>query len=544
MIRKNDIFEADITAMTAEGSGICRAEGMAVFVPGTAVGDRCAVRIVKVLRKYAFGRLEKLLAPSPDRIAPDCPVAAQCGGCVYRHIRYEAELQIKTQRVRDALERIGGLQDFQMEPILAAPDRCRYRNKCQLPIGLSKDGALQLGFYAVNSHRIVNTESCLLQPEAFDRAAAAFRRWYAVSGESVYDEASHSGVLRHLYMRRGEMSGEMMVCVVANGAALHEEALLVEMLREAVPEITGVLLNINREKTNVVLGKTCRTLWGKDTITDTLCGLAFEIAPHAFYQVNRTQAERLYGKAAEYAGLTGAETLLDLYCGTGTIGLSMAKNAKKLIGAEIVPAAVENARRNAERNAIQNAEFLCADAAEAARILFERGEKPDVIVIDPPRKGCDSALIATIAAMRPKRVVYVSCDPATLARDLKLFGESGYKTETVTPADMFPGTAHVETVVLLSKLNTKQHVEVELNLDELDLTAAESKATYDEIKAYVLEKHGLKVSSLYISQVKRKCGLDVGQNYNLSKKENAKVPQCPPEKEAAIMEALKHFQMI
>ena len=544
MIRKNDIFEADITAMTAEGSGICRAEGMAVFVPGTAVGDRCAVRIVKVLRKYAFGRLEKLLAPSPDRIAPDCPVAAQCGGCVYRHIRYEAELQIKTQRVRDALERIGGLQDFQMEPILAAPDRCRYRNKCQLPIGLSKDGALQLGFYAVNSHRIVNTESCLLQPEAFDRAAAAFRRWYAVSGESVYDEASHSGVLRHLYMRRGEMSGEMMVCVVANGAALHEEALLVEMLREAVPEITGILLNINRERTNVVLGKTCRTLWGKDTITDTLCGLAFEIAPHAFYQVNRTQAERLYGKAAEYAGLTGAETLLDLYCGTGTIGLSMAKNAKKLIGAEIVPAAVENARRNAERNAIQNAEFLCADAAEAARILFERGEKPDVIVIDPPRKGCDSALIATIAAMRPKRVVYVSCDPATLARDLKLFGESGYKTETVTPADMFPGTAHVETVVLLSKLNTKQHVEVELNLDELDLTAAESKATYDEIKAYVLEKHGLKVSSLYISQVKRKCGLDVGQNYNLSKKENAKVPQCPPEKEAAIMEALKHFQMI
>ena len=544
MIRKNDIFEADITAMTAEGSGICRIEGMAVFVPGTAVGDRCAVRIVKVLRKYAFGRLEKLLAPSPDRIAPDCPVAAQCGGCVYRHIRYEAELQIKTQRVRDALERIGGLQDFQMEPILAAPDRCRYRNKCQLPIGLSKDGALQLGFYAVNSHRIVNTESCLLQPEAFDRAAAAFRRWYAVSGESVYDEASHSGVLRHLYMRRGEMSGEMMVCVVANGAALHEEALLVEMLREAVPEITGVLLNINREKTNVVLGKTCRTLWGKDTITDTLCGLAFEIAPHAFYQVNRTQAERLYGKAAEYAGLTGAETLLDLYCGTGTIGLSMAKNAKKLIGAEIVPAAVENARRNAERNAIQNAEFLCADAAEAARILFERGEKPDVIVINPPRKGCDSALIATIAAMRPKRVVYVSCDPATLARDLKLFGESGYKTETVTPADMFPGTAHVETVVLLSKLNTKQHIEVELNLDELDLTAAESKATYDEIKAYVLEKHGLKVSSLYISQVKRKCGLDVGQNYNLSKKENAKVPQCPPEKEAAIMEALKHFQMI
>ena len=545
MIRKNDIFEADITAMTAEGSGICRVEGMAVFVPGTAVGDRCAVRIVKVLRKYAFGRLEKLLVPSPDRIAPDCPVAAQCGGCVYRHIRYEAELQIKTQRVRDALERIGGLQDFQMEPILAAPDRCRYRNKCQLPIGLSKDGALQLGFYAVNSHRIVNTESCLLQPEAFDRAAAAFRRWYAVLGESVYDEASHSGVLRHLYMRRGEMSGEMMVCVVANGAALHEEALLVEMLREAVPEITGVLLNINRERTNVVLGKTCRTLWGKDTITDTLCGLAFEIAPHAFYQVNRTQAERLYGKAAEYAGLTGTETLLDLYCGTGTIGLSMAKNAKKLIGAEIVPAAVENARRNAERNAIQNAEFLCADAAEAARILFERGEKPDVIVIDPPRKGCDSALIATIAAMRPKRVVYVSCDPATLARDLKLFRESGYKTETVTPADMFPGTAHVETVVLLSKgeVDSKK-IRVEFSLEDMDMSEFQDGATYTQIKDYVLEHSGLKVSNLYISQIKRKCGIEVGKNYNLPKSEDSRQPMCPPEKEKAIREAFKYFGMI
>ncbi len=451
MIQKNTIFETEITAMTAEGSGICRHEGMAVFVPGTAVGDRCAVRIVKILKKYAFGRLERLLAPSPDRIEPDCPVAVQCGGCVYRHIRYEAELQIKAQRVRDALERIGGLHDFEMEPILAASGRCRYRNKCQLPIGLAKDGALQLGFFAVNSHRIVDTHACLLQPVEFDRAAEAFRRWQSASGESVYDEATHTGVLRHLYMRRGEKSREMLVCVVINGGAVHEEELLVRLLREAVPEITGVLLNINREKTNVVLGKTCRTLWGKDTITDTLCGLEFEIAPHAFYQVNRTQAERLYGKAAEYAALTGTETLLDLYCGTGTIGLSMAKSAKKLIGVEIVPAAVENARRNAERNRIANAEFLCADAAEAARILFERGEKPDVIVIDPPRKGCDGALIATIAAMRPKRVVYVSCDPATLARDLKLFRESGYKTETVTPADMFPGTAHVETVVRLTK---------------------------------------------------------------------------------------------
>ena len=451
MIKKNDLFEAQITAMTAEGSGICRYENMAVFVPRTAVGDRCVVRVVKVLKKYAFGRLERLLEPSPDRIEPDCPVSGQCGGCVYRHIRYEAELAIKAQRVRDALERIGGFTGIAIEPILGAPARVRYRNKCQLPVGAAKDGSMQLGFYAVNSHRIVDTHSCLLQPEEFDRAAEAFRAWQAEVGESIYDEAAHTGVLRHLYMRRGEKSGEMMVCVVANAGALHGEDRLVSLLRAAVPSLTSVILNTNRDQTNVVLGKTCRTLWGKGAISDTLCGLEFEIAPHAFYQVNRTQAEALYNKAAEYAALTGEETLLDLYCGTGTIGLSMAKHAKKLIGAEIVPAAVENAKRNAARNRIENAEFLCADAADAAKILFERGEQPDVIVIDPPRKGCDTALIATIAAMRPNRVVYVSCDPATLARDLKQFAESGYAIQAVTPVDMFPGTAHVETVCLLSK---------------------------------------------------------------------------------------------
>lgn len=451
MLKKNDLFQAEITAMTAEGSGICRHDGIAVFVPRTAIGDLCVIRVVKVLKNYAFGRLETLLTPSPTRIEPDCPVCAQCGGCVYRHISYDAELEIKTQRVRDALERIGGFKEIEIQPILAAPQRNGYRNKCQLPVGLSRDGEMQLGFYAVNSHRIVNTDSCLLQPEEFDRTAEAFRAWQKISGESIYDESTHSGILRHLYMRRGEISGEMIVCIVANGGALHEEELLVSMLRKAVPTISGVVLNINRDKTNVVLGKSCRTIWGKDTISDTLCGLEFEIAPHAFYQVNRTQAEALYGKAAEYAALTGQETLLDLYCGTGTIGLSMAKHAKKLIGAEIIPAAIENAKRNAARNHIENAEFLCGDAAQAAKILFDRGEKPDVIVIDPPRKGCDASLISTIAAMRPERVVYVSCDPATLARDLKRFDESGYKIQAVTPVDMFPCTAHVETVVWLSK---------------------------------------------------------------------------------------------
>ena len=520
MIKKNDLFEAEITAMTAEGSGICRADGMAVFVPGTAVGDHCVVRVVKVLKKYAFGRLEELLTPSPDRTTPDCPIAGPCGGCVYRHITYEAELKIKTQRVRDALERIGGFENIPMEPILGAPSRTRYRNKCQLPIGLSKNGEMQMGFYAVNSHRIIDTHTCLLQPEVFDRAAEAFRAWQKLSGESIYDEAAHSGVLRHLYMRCGEKSGEVLVCIVANGAKLHGEDLLVKMLREAVPEITGIVLNINRERTNVVLGRELRTLWGKPTIRDTLCRLEFEISPHAFYQVNRTQAEALYNKAAEYAGLTGAETLLDLYCGTGTIGLSMASRAKKLIGAEIIPSAVENARKNAAHNHVTNAEFLCGDAKDAARILYERGERPDVIVIDPPRKGCDAAVITTIAAMRPTRVVYVSCDPATLARDLKQFTAEDYNIEAVTPVDMFPGTAHVETVVLLSHKKPDGHINVKVEFGEgegkvpLDNIAkrAESykpkeRVTYKMIKEYIEAKYGFKVHTAYIAEVKRDLGL-------------------------------------
>lgn len=454
MLRKNDLYDGEIHAVTAEGSGICRIEEMAVFVPGTAVGDRCTVRIVKVLKNYAFGRMERLLSPSPDRVTPDCAVSAGCGGCVFRHIDYAAETRLKAQRVRDAMERIGGFRGLPIEPILAAPARNRYRNKCQMPIGLDKNGRMTLGFYAVNSHRIVDTESCLLQPACFDNVMNGLRVWQREAGETVYDESAHAGVLRHLFMRRGEKTGELLVCLVINGSALRDEAALVAALREAEPSVTGVVLNINREKTNVVLGERLRTLWGKGTVTDELCGLTFEIAPHAFYQVNRTQAEVLYEKAAEYAGLTGAETLLDLYCGTGTIGLSMAGRAKKVIGAEIVPAAVENARQNAARNNITNAEFLCADASKAAEILHARGEKPNVVVLDPPRKGCDAALIGTAAAMSPKRIVYVSCDPATLARDLKRFTESGYEISALAPVDMFPCTSHVETIVLLQRKNS------------------------------------------------------------------------------------------
>ena len=308
--------------------------------------------------------------------------------------------------------------------------------------------------------------------------------------------------------------------------------------------MASVVINMNRAQNNVILGSSCRTLYGKDTIEDSLCGVRVALSPLSFYQVNRQAAQKLYELAAELADFRGDELLVDLYCGAGTIGLSMAGKVRELVGVEIVPDAVENARENARNCGAVNARFLCADAKEAAAQLAREGLRPDVVVVDPPRKGCDSEVLRAIAQMGPERLIYISCNSASLARDCKELAALGYRLEVAAPVDLFPRTAHVETVVLLSKLNTKQHIEVELNLDELDLTAAESKATYDEIKAYVLEKYGLKVSSLYISQIKRKCGLDVGQNYNLSKKEDAKVPQCPPEKEAAIIEALKHFQMI
>lgn len=450
-LKKNDLIKLSLTGMTAEGMGVGRYEGIAVFVPLTAPGDTAQVRIVKVLKNFAYGRLEELLSPSPDRVEPDCPVFSQCGGCCYRHITYEAEKRIKWERVRDALSRIGGFPDLPLLPILGAESRDGYRNKALIPLGIKKDGTLSMGFYAVNSHRIVDCESCRLQPEEMNAAMTAFREWEKQYGDPVYDETAHTGRMRRLYLRKAEKTGEVMACVVVNGNGLHHEPELVSALQEAVPGLKSVVINRNREKNNVALGPKCRTVWGADTIRDELCGLSFQLSPLSFYQVNRTQAERLYEKAAEYAGLTGWEILLDLYCGAGTIGLSMAKQAKKVIGVEIVPEAVENARQNAKLNGIENAEFLCGDAAKAAVELKRRGERPNVIVLDPPRKGCSSELIETAAAFGPERIVYVSCDPATLARDLKRFAELGYPPAEAAPVDMFPGTAHVETVVLMSR---------------------------------------------------------------------------------------------
>lgn len=454
-LKKNDIIPLTITGMTTEGSGVGRYENFPVFVPLSAIGDSLQVKILKVTKKIAFAKIEEIKVPSKDRISSDCPYFQSCGGCTYRHIDYQAELKIKEQKVYDALTRIGGFKDFIMKPIIGAAqtEENHYRNKALIPLGLNKDGILQMGFYAVNSHRIVDAQFCQLQPSEFNLVMKIFRDWHRKYSVSVYDESTHSGLLRKLYLRKAEKTGEFMVGVIATKSKIPYIAELLTAVQEAFPNLTSFIINVNPDKTNVALGKTNVTLWGKDTIQDELCGLKFDISPLAFYQVNHNQAERLYEQATEYAGLNKSEILLDLYCGTGTIGLCMAKQAKKVIGVEIIEEAIQNAKKNAAYNSLKNTEFICGDAAQASKTLKKRGEKPDVVIVDPPRKGCDVSLIKIISEFAPTRIVYVSCDPATLARDLKIFADYGYRIIELTPIDMFPRTAHVETVVLMSRVN-------------------------------------------------------------------------------------------
>ncbi len=452
-MKKNDRIQLDITGMTSEGSGVGHAEGMAVFVPMTAVGDRISAHILKTKKTYAYAKIDEILAPSPDRAPVDCTVFSQCGGCVYRHLRYDAELNMKQQYVESCFQRIAK-QPLRLCPIVGSEKTIGYRNKAQLPVR-EENGEIKIGFFSRHTHRVVDCDNCRIQPEAFTRIAQAFREWIKDCRISIYDEVHHTGLVRHLFLRASENCREIMLCVVINGTELpHAD----ELRERCVPlGVTSLLININRERTNVILGGTCRTLYGKGYITDTLCGKQFDISPLSFYQVNREQAQRLYAKAAEYAGCDENTVLLDMYCGVGTIGLSMADRVKPLIGVEIVPQAVEDAKRNAEKNGITNARFLCGDAAQAARQLEQEKIRPNVVVLDPPRKGCEESLIQTVVGMNPDRIVYVSCDPATLARDYARFVELGYTCpeqngcHCASPFDLFPGTQHVETVVLMSR---------------------------------------------------------------------------------------------
>jgi 23S rRNA (uracil1939-C5)-methyltransferase len=547
-LQKNQILTLRIERLSSDGSGVAHsADGEAVFVPGTAPGDEARVRIVKDCGRYAFGILDELLTPSPDRIPVDCPVAGPCGGCSLRHLDYAAELRAKQESVLDAFRRIGGLEVPVLD-ILPSPDVDRYRNKVQFPVGIDKNGVPCIGFYAGRTHRIVPCPDCKLQPSVLNEIGNALCAFFAQQGIRPYDEQSGKGLVRHIFLRRGAHSGQIMVCLVCTRAKLPHAEQLCTALRGQFPAISTILLNVNAKNTNVILGSENHILYGPGYIEDTLCGVPVRLGPLSFYQVNTLAAERLYGVAAQYAQLTPDDTLLDLYCGMGTIGLSMAGQCRELIGVEIVPEAIESAKANAARMGkavAAKSRFFCADAGQAATQLAAEGLHPDIVMLDPPRKGCDEATLSAVVRMAPRRVVYVSCNPATAARDAAWLEQNGYHAEKVQPVDLFPRTKHCECVIALSKgeIDSKK-VRVEFSLEGMDTSGLQKGATYPEIKARVLEQTGLKVSSLYISQVKQKCGLEVRENHHKAKSENIKQPQCPKEKEDAIVEVLKHFQMI
>lgn len=571
---KNDIVTVKIEDIGTEGEGIGKLEGFTLFVKDAVMGDVVEARLVKVKKNYAYARLEKVLTSSPLRVKPVCPYHKQCGGCQIQAMSYEAQLQFKENKVKNNLVRIGGFDQLfiesVMEPVVGMEQPWHYRNKAQFPVGTDKDGRIITGFYAGRTHSIIANTDCALGVEENEPILQKVLAYMQNESISAYDETTGQGLVRHILIRKGFTSGEIMVCLVINGKNLPKEDRLVSTLRE-IPGMTSIWLNYNTKNTNVIMGTEGRVLWGQNTITDVIhrrsieeinsgkdClrydskenapqGITFAISPLSFYQVNPIQTEKLYSLALEYAGLTGEETVWDLYCGIGTISLFMAQCAKEVHGVEIVPQAIEDARKNAERNHIENATFYVGKAEEVLPRLYEEEHIfADVICVDPPRKGCDEACLNTIIKMAPKRIVYVSCDSATLARDLKYLCENGYEIRKVRAVDQFGQTVHTETVCLLSKLHeAKHHVKVKLDMDEMDITSAESKATYEEIKKYVAEHNdGMKVSNLYIAQVKRKCGIELAENFNLPKSEDARQPRCPKEKEEAIVEALKAFQMI
>ena len=543
MLIKNQIYETTVTDYTAEGQGVAHIDGCAVFLPNAIAGERVRVRIEKANKTWAAGKIVEILEKSPHRVNRECPVAKLCGGCDFWHMDYAEETRLKAQRVTDCLNRLAGEQ-LEPLPILAAPSCHGYRNKAQYPVALEK-GRAYAGFFRAGTHQVVENRRCLILLEETDAVKDAVMDYVNQFRVSVYDEASHKGLLRHIYVRRGAVSGQILVCLAVNGEKLPKPEALITRLQK-IPGFTTLVLSVNTKKGNAVLGEKFITLYGPGYIEDTLCGLNFRLSPRSFYQVNHHQAQRLYETAISLAGITKEDTVLDLYCGVGTITLAMASAAGKVIGVEVVPQAVEDAKDNARRNGIENAEFFCGDAGQAALELEKNGVRPDVVVVDPPRKGLNGDTIEALHRMAPRRIVYVSCDPATLARDVALLKERGYVLQNAMAADLFPRCAHVETVVLLSKgeIDSK-NIRVEFSLEDMDMSEFQDGATYPQIKAYVLEHAGLKVSSLYISQVKRKCGLEVGKNYNLPKSEDARqAPTCPPEKENAIREALQYFGMI
>lgn len=545
--RKNDIVTLDIEDCGVDGEGIGKADGFTVFVKDAVIGDRVTAKIMKAKKNYGYGRLMEILKPSPYRVEPKCAFARQCGGCQLQALSYEQQLAFKEKKVRGHLERIGGFTELPMEPIIGMDEPYHYRNKAQFPVGKNKEGRIITGFYAGRTHTIIENRDCALgvsqNKEVLDQVIAHMEAY----GIEPYNEETGKGLVRHILIRYGFFTGEVMVCLVLNGSSIPQKETLIEHLLE-IPGMTSITINVNKKRSNVILGEEIRLLWGKPYITDKIGDISYQISPLSFFQVNPLQTGKLYSKALEYADLHGEETVWDLYCGIGTISLFLAQKAKFVRGVEIIPAAIENANDNARLNSIENVEFFVGKAEEVLPAEYKKnGIYADVIVVDPPRKGCEESLLATMIEMQSKRIVYVSCDSATLARDLKYLCERGYELRKVCPVDQFGGTVHVETVVLLGrKKSTEDMVYAYVDYEPEDdtyLQGMKGNATYREIKEWIKAEYGMSVSSLYVAQIKEKCGFEKRQNYNIGENK-AHVPNCPPEKEKVILKAFKHFRMI
>ena len=557
-MKKNDFITLTIEDIGVGGEGIGKAEGMTFFVKDAVVGDVIEARITKLKKNYGYARLMKILKPSEKRKEAKCPVARQCGGCQIQELDYQEQLKFKERKVRNNLERIGGfdntLLDEVMEPVCGMKDPFHYRNKAQYPIGTDREGNPIAGFYAGRTHQIIPNTVCALGKEINTEVLNIVLDFMKEFRITAYDEGTGTGLFRHVLIRSGFKTGEIMVCLIVNGTRIPHVETLTERLAD-IPGMTSITMNINCENTNVIMGKEIRLLWGQEYITDYIGEIKYQISPLSFYQVNPVQTEVLYGLACDYAELTGEETVWDLYCGIGTISLFLAKKAKQVYGVEIIPQAIEDARKNAKINGITNVEFYVGKAEKVLPDYYKKYEEThpeqhahaDVIVVDPPRKGCDETLLETMVQMEPDRIVYVSCDSATLARDLKYLCANGYELKKVRPADMFPMTVHVETVVLLGRKKVDEEIVYAYEdyepKDSEYLNGTKGSATYREIKEWVKSQHGLSVSSLYIAQVKEKCGLEKRENFNLGA-EGHRVPTCPPEKEEAILSAFRHFNMI
>ncbi|WP_051209253.1 23S rRNA (uracil(1939)-C(5))-methyltransferase RlmD [Butyrivibrio sp. WCD3002] len=594
--KKGDVLTVKIEDIGNDGEGIGKVNGYTLFVKDAVIGDLVKVSIMKSKKNYAYAHLDEVIEASDCRVEPPCPVSKACGGCQIQNMAYEKQLEFKQNKVRNNIVRLGGFDgdfiDGIMKPIIGMDiSHFRYRNKAQFPIGTGKDGQPIAGFYAGRTHAIIPVEDCLLGTEENKEILEIVLDHMKKYGISAYDETTGKGVMRHVLIRKGFTSGEIMVCLVVNakdGKAGKSNAsgnnsdpkTAVQFLKgqdelvsrfSKISGMKSISVNINNEKTNVILGREVHVIWGEEAISDTLCGINFRISPLSFYQVNPVQTDKLYTTAVSYAGLTGKETVWDLYCGIGTITLSMAKKAGHVYGVEVIPQAIDNARDNAKNNGITNATFYVGKAEEVLPDFYDgkldggksqngdmgasdsedtaagsraKALHPDVIVVDPPRKGCDIACLETMLKMSPDRIVYVSCDSATLARDLRILVDGGYELKKVRPCDMFPNTVHVETVTLLSHQQIKKSVAIDYTPDGSYMDNINKHATYKEINEYVLEKYGFRLHSAYIAQVKREMGIEMGENYNLSKSDDYEPRQVTPEKREAIIDALKHFNMI